>query len=1215
MRYLICNLLLLMAVAELSDAQTEVSIEASNCTGCPVTVELDAGEYELTILSGAVSFWSSDSDYHCEDTGCWLTWVYVSVPATGQLVRFGAPDLYFTYEEAEAASIGRSATIIVPDQSTTVLLMVENQACSYCNDNRGGPIRISISEARPAQWTVASGGNGHFYEVISGSFTWDAAYELASQRTWNGHQGHLVTITSAEEDLWLCTYLEMDRGWLGGVQIDESDEPAGGWIWITGEPWEYENWDVGEPNNDHGGTETRLMGRDNCTWNDSRPVTPSAARIIVEYGTEGNAASFLVSATVHGSGSGEPVEAARVIVFQNGVAVKDAYTDASGVCSLAPPWFGQDRYHVLRVDLGMGRVADSDLGYVEAGSIHQRSIHIPVYIEMSGRVRDSCNQRGISQAQVTIFDDNDLPVATAVTGNDGSFRCDVQDPGSYYFAATKLGQVGTIPDTALYKAAESALTVVPSGSYFANLGVLEVETNVVVLVHGIKSSAENWGENGYPEALRSAGWAVIDDIDLPGTLLDWHGFDRIKTQAVTLKGMIDPLGVQSVNIVAHSQGGLVSRYMNENLAPTGGMVNKLIALATPHHGSPLATSVIGVREWLLKNVPGYEAYTLLELVGAVDPLLPAVDDLAPNSEFLKELNQRNAGFFTNDWVGDCWLDFGSPNTEKGLVPNTKYVTIRGEGWGDWHYYITGSVMATTSRCADSDGVVPTESAMLYADGPNVYNYTAGDLIHHKVTTVGIVEDEWIRSRVLLFLGTDPSTWPDESKSTTEPVADVPEGQGFIAYRELIVPPAGATEDSVAVDSCDLLEIAWSWFEGDVDLILESPSGTVIDSLFAATDPSINLDLDHAEMSGRYQIQFPEPGRWILAAESSNSTIEQNIVPLISSVGAIGMRVTTSRAADEAFADRLVQAELQSLEGVPVVGANVVLDWLGPSGASGQLGLLDDGNAPDVTAGDGTYTGQFSVESQAGTTTLEIAASGTDPSVFTRNSLLSIIESAVFDVAVTESGLNATSNNNLALSPISLQASIENSGSSDAYVTVRFHTSEGLTLQESVAVVPAQGFSEFTAAHLPLAEGVYEYGLQVLATGNYADADLANNISTTSIVISPAVTAVQDVGDSEHSYPEVPGRRNTAILAAYPNPFNPSIRLQFAHMRAGETKVQIFDARGRHVRTLFSGHKAKGAFQLGWDGHDESGQGVSAGLYIVYFKSGAVEDTRKVMLLK
>ena len=113
-------------------------------------------------------------------------------------------------------------------------------------------IAVSAS-AQPIQWTVAEGGNGHFYEAVEvqSGCTWDQAVGHISGSAWSG--GHLVTLTSAEENLWVWDTLGQPvLYWLGGVQPPGSPEPGGGWTWVSGEPWSYENWDDGEPNDANG---------------------------------------------------------------------------------------------------------------------------------------------------------------------------------------------------------------------------------------------------------------------------------------------------------------------------------------------------------------------------------------------------------------------------------------------------------------------------------------------------------------------------------------------------------------------------------------------------------------------------------------------------------------------------------------------------------------------------------------------------------------------------------------------------------------------------------------------------------------------------------------------------------------------------------------------------------------------------------------------------
>ncbi|MBN2864365.1 MAG: C-type lectin domain-containing protein [Bacteroidales bacterium] len=103
------------------------------------------------------------------------------------------------------------------------------------------------------KWT-----NGHCYEaVLAAGLSWHEAKAACEQRG-----GYLATITSEQEntfvfnlvksnnDFWYLDYLGNGLGpWLGGFQPDGSQEPDGGWEWITSEPFSYTNWETGQPDN------------------------------------------------------------------------------------------------------------------------------------------------------------------------------------------------------------------------------------------------------------------------------------------------------------------------------------------------------------------------------------------------------------------------------------------------------------------------------------------------------------------------------------------------------------------------------------------------------------------------------------------------------------------------------------------------------------------------------------------------------------------------------------------------------------------------------------------------------------------------------------------------------------------------------------------------------------------------------------------------------
>ena len=125
------------------------------------------------------------------------------------------------------------------------------------------------------QWRVEIGGNGHWYAADPVSRGWAAAQAAARARG-----GHLATMTSAAETAFVVAsqgVLAVDRPWLGGFQdlnAPHYAEPAGGWRWVTGEPWDYTQWGVAEPN-DAGNEHWLHFDVPTGLWNDHAGSWPS----------------------------------------------------------------------------------------------------------------------------------------------------------------------------------------------------------------------------------------------------------------------------------------------------------------------------------------------------------------------------------------------------------------------------------------------------------------------------------------------------------------------------------------------------------------------------------------------------------------------------------------------------------------------------------------------------------------------------------------------------------------------------------------------------------------------------------------------------------------------------------------------------------------------------------------------------------------------------
>ncbi|CAK0748295.1 exported hypothetical protein [Gammaproteobacteria bacterium] len=109
--------------------------------------------------------------------------------------------------------------------------------------------------------------NNHTYTFFNTPLDWGSAQSACGQLG-----GYLATITSQEENDWITTNIIAavnSSVWVGGT--DEGHE--GTWTWVTGEIWDYKNWNPGEPNN-LGGNENYLeiasARLPNGIWNDGQ---------------------------------------------------------------------------------------------------------------------------------------------------------------------------------------------------------------------------------------------------------------------------------------------------------------------------------------------------------------------------------------------------------------------------------------------------------------------------------------------------------------------------------------------------------------------------------------------------------------------------------------------------------------------------------------------------------------------------------------------------------------------------------------------------------------------------------------------------------------------------------------------------------------------------------------------------------------------------------
>ena len=95
---------------------------------------------------------------------------------------------------------------------------------------------------------------------------------------------------------------------------------------------------------------------------------------------------------------------------------------------------------------------------------------------------------------------------------------------------------------------------------------------------------------------------------------------------------------------------------------------------------------------------------------------------------------------------------------------------------------------------------------------------------------------------------------------------------------------------------------------------------------------------------------------------------------------------------------------------------------------------------------------------------------------------------------------------------------------------------------------------------------------------------------------------------------------TALLANYPNPFNPETWIPYHLSNATDVTLTIYDTKGVLVRQLDLGYQQAGYYTnrtraAYWDGRNHLGEAVGSGVYFYQLRAGDYSTIRKMVILK
>jgi hypothetical protein len=152
------------------------------------------------------------------------------------------------------------------------------------------------------------------------------------------------------------------------------------------------------------------------------------------------------------------------------------------------------------------------------------------------------------------------------------------------------------------------------------------------------------------------------------------------------------------------------------------------------------------------------------------------------------------------------------------------------------------------------------------------------------------------------------------------------------------------------------------------------------------------------------------------------------------------------------------------------------------------------------------------------------------------------------------------------------------------------------------------------------EGPYERvnddPIPVTSPGAYTDADVLPGDEIWYELRATLPDGTEDVVGGGPAYARIEGALGLALAPPRPNPCRGTTVIDFTIPPGVLTaRVALYDARGRHVKTLVDGAIGRGRHTAAWDGTDERGALAAAGVYFCSLEVPGAVVTEKITVLK
>ncbi|XXH03751.1 hypothetical protein Hte_010157 [Hypoxylon texense] len=216
----------------------------------------------------------------------------------------------------------------------------------------------------------------------------------------------------------------------------------------------------------------------------------------------------------------------------------------------------------------------------------------------------------------------------------------------------------------------------------------------IVLAHGLLGFAElrlagGWLPaihywRGITDALKANGIEVITAAVPPSGSIEQRA-ERLA------RGISEVAGDKSVNIIAHSMGGLDARYMISHLQPKNVDVRSLVTVASPHRGSTFA-------DYLFREIGADRLPSIYKFVNGIGMDTGAFEQLT-RSYMAEKFNPKtpddpNVRYFSYGAMVEQPPLFSPFRHSHGIIsdeegPNDGLVSVASSKWGSYKGTLVG----------------------------------------------------------------------------------------------------------------------------------------------------------------------------------------------------------------------------------------------------------------------------------------------------------------------------------------------------------------------------------------------------------------------------------------------------------------------------------------------------------------------------------------------